>query len=281
MYRYILTTALLCAVAGTANAQISFGGETRFGVQHDAGAVTQTFLSSRTRLNVTMSGTTDGGLTFGAFTRFQTTNTGTGVASGARSFIAANGFRLEVGNADGAIARRVNIDAGSMGFTDTGPGGGGWRPATHAGYATFSSGGAGPNLVRLDADFGAFGVSISARSAVGNAAEAAVSYRAQGLRLGLGGHENGNATLSAEYAANDLAAGAVVSRTGVDTNWRLWGSYAFGANTARLIYSSVGGANAWGAGLTHDLGGGARLQAAVGQNLAGNTVAELGVNLRF
>lgn len=297
MKKLLIASTALVLTTGAAAAQISFGGETRFGIAHDSAAATQTVLSQRTRLNITMSGTTDGGLSFGAFTRIQTTNTATGVHTGARSWIAANGFRLEVGNIDGAVARRVPLYAGQfgrggIGFT------GMFRasPMTHAGYTEFASAGAGPNAIRLDADFGAFGVSLSGETGAGGRNELGVSYSAGGIAAGLGLRDTAAGTqgsLHLGYTAGAIAVGVLATQypgAGGGTNTRLYGSYTMGANTFSLSATQVNALPAFGAPVTgtavalaysHNLGGGATFRAAVGQSTDNATIAEVGLNLNF
>lgn len=292
MKKLLIASTALVLSAGVAQAQVSFAGTSRFGIEHNSGAATQTTLSTRTRLNVTMSGTTDGGLSFGAFTRFQTTNTATGVASGSRVFISANGFRLEAGNIDGAVARRVglyngNFGAGGFGYT----GFFGAVPATHAGFTEFSSNGVGPNAIRVDADFGAFGVSLSGETAAGGRNELGLSYSASGISAGLGVRDLAVGTstaLSAQWTGGGFTVGLVGTNNpnGVaGTNARLYGAYTMGANTFSLALSSVGSPaptqNAVAVGYSHNLGGGAILRAALGRDTAGNTRAEVGMNLSF
>lgn len=335
MKKLLIATSALVATAGVAAAQVSVSGSARFGLQYVANVpagTTSYIVSNRLRVNFAMSGTADNGVTFGAFTRLniqQGLNVGNNVSasrvSGGHVFLAANGFRITVGNMGGAVAHRVALYGGGLGYTGSfGVGanfdGGGlvdntgvgavMVPTTHTAYSEQSNGGGGFTGVRVDADFGDFGASIGFVSLIGGGAnpagnsttEVALSYAAGGFSAAIGGRfgnaapantNNNQTSVSLGYRMGDLAVGAVATQIANGalaggTNWRLWGTYTTGPWTLRAtatqINTTVGArptGTAWGIGGSYNLGGGASASLAVGSNLSNNTVAELGVNMRF
>ncbi|MFQ5439155.1 MAG: porin, partial [Paracoccaceae bacterium] len=74
MKKVLLTTSALTLLAGAAAAGVSLSGYGRIGVTYNGGTgVSATY--SRFRLNITGTTQTDGGLTFGAWVRINSTQT--------------------------------------------------------------------------------------------------------------------------------------------------------------------------------------------------------------
>ena len=76
MKRILLATSILAATAGFASAEITLSGDARMGIIGGSGV--DTGFTSRARVKFTMSGETDGGLTFGA--SFEAHNAGSTTA---------------------------------------------------------------------------------------------------------------------------------------------------------------------------------------------------------
>lgn len=267
MKKVLLTTTALTMLAGAAVADVSVSGSARFGLTLAAGAWT---LGTRTRVNFSGSGETDGGLTFGMSTRI---NTGLGAAGTINSpavWISNGMATLTVGNTDGAIASSVALYGGSLGFT----GNGGLRPATHAGYVEGSGGGAGPGNVKVGFALGSFNVVASAVPGSG-VTEMGASYSAGSFTVAAGTSSVGT-SYSATYAAGDMTVG--VLSTG--SNYRVWGTYGMGATTLKLTHTKVVAGTTTGVGVTHSLGGGASVSASYGTSPAGNA-GEVGMNFSF
>ena len=196
MKKILLTTSALTLLAGAAAADVSVGGYARIGVSNsnaaksatDATKVgTQTYL--RNQITFTGSATTDGGLTLSTWTRYRHSAAsskfaGTGAFSAPRLSISNGAMTLTAGNAGGAI------------YTNSGLWGCGtvmWGCADVVGswdWASTSSTGTGPNVVRLDMALG--GASVSLSGGNGNDTEASVSMALGGGSVGIG-YDEGHA----------------------------------------------------------------------------------------
>jgi outer membrane protein OmpU len=210
MNKLLLASSVLALTATTAMADVTLSGDGRFGVRDNgAGAA---FVEGRTRVNFGLSATGDHGLTFGGTLRLSQSYDSVGVATGATTngsvFIGANGFRLTYGDIDGAVARRVAIYGGGLGYT-----GRVGRPATHANYLEGDNGAVAS--VRADYDINGFGISLAAAQGVANDAEIAVSYSASGMSVAAGYEEGGNWSISpVKSASTDAIPSAVTPSTG-------------------------------------------------------------------
>jgi outer membrane protein OmpU len=266
MKKFLIATTALVATAGVAAADVRVSGDGRFGISHAAGVNT---LNGRVRVNFGLSAQGDNGLEFGGFYRVRNNNFGGVDESVAGLFIGAEGFRLNVGNFDGAAATRVAIYGGGLGYT-----GRIGRPSTH-GAAGFLEQSEGLLVVRADYDNAGFGASLSSDGVGGNI-ELGLAYSMDGLSVGFGWADATSIwSISASYKMDDITVGALYT----DGNYRLWASYAMGDITVGATYTNDGADN-FGIGASYALGGGARLHGAIGQH-AGATQAELGVTFAF
>lgn len=274
MKNILLASTALVLSAGIAAAEVRVTGDGRMGV-YDNGVTTR--LDGRVRVNFGLSATGDHGLTFGGTLRIgQSWNGATYTAIGPQNgsvFIQANGLRITYGDIDGAVAQRVAIYGGGMGYT-----GRIGRPATHAGY--LEGDGGAQSSIRVDYDMSGFGVSLAAAQGVANDAEIAVSYSASGLSVAAGYEEGGNWSVSGSYTSGAYTVGLLHSRNGAVNGTRVWGSYAMGATTLRAVVSRVAAVNTYGVGVTYALGGGANFHAAVAREGAATT-AQVGVTFSF
>lgn len=204
MKKILLTTSALTLLAGAAAADVSVGGYARIGVSNsnaaksatDATKVgTQTYL--RNQITFTGSATTDGGLTLSTWTRYRHSASaskfaGTGAFAAPRLSISNGAMTLTAGNAGGAI----NANSGMWGCGTVM-----WGCADVVGswdWASTSSTGTGPNVVRLDMALG--GASVSLSGGNGNDTEASVSMALGGGSVGIG-YDEGHAI--AAVAARD------------------------------------------------------------------------------
>jgi len=222
MKKILLTTSALTLLAGAAAADVSVGGYARIGVSNsnaaksatDATKVgTHTYL--RNQITFSGSATTDGGLTLGSWTRYRHSAgsskfAGTGAFAAPRLSISNGSMTLTAGNAGGAI----NANSGMWGCGTVMWGCadvvGGWD------WASTSSTGTGPNVVRLDMALG--GASVSLSGGNGNDTEASVSMSLGGGSVGVG-YDEGHTTdaVAARVAVNAVAAVAEVITDGVVT----------------------------------------------------------------
>ncbi|MBZ0128501.1 MAG: porin [Rhodobacteraceae bacterium] len=223
MKKILLTTSALTLLAGAAVAEVNVGVTARLGISHVTSAgVTTTTTFNRMRINVSASGETDGGLTFGAFTRFQSGQGAflgaTGVMNGSNVWISNGTMTLTVGNTSGAVGNTAGVyGVGGCGFSaDTsyleycanviG------RANTFPGY---SSGGAGPNVVRLDFSLGSATISVSRNqsAAVGVANnEVAVSFALGSATIGIG-HDDGGVIVAATPSGFSSIGGTYLNAT--------------------------------------------------------------------
>lgn len=291
MKKLLIATTALTMTAGAAAAQgVSVGGDARMGFVYNSLAPTKTTFQHRVRLVFQASVETDSGVTFGIWSRanIQHTNAaGVNNWDGSRIWARAGGLTLTAGYADGAVASRVGLYQGGLGFTGTIA-----RPGTHLGR--FSEENQGENNIRADYTFDSFTASVStgySTAGVINGAalarpELAASYSAAGFTVGAGYKQGGHYALSAVYSQSPFAVGALITRVnGVGTNYRLHGTYAFGATTVGATYTKLTTAKHFGVGATYNLGGGASVRGAVARVKptvgAARTEGQLGVVFSF
>ncbi len=306
MKKVLLTTSALTLIAGAAFADVSLSGSARINIQTNAGSTPahKALVSNRARLNVKLSGQSDGGLSFGASTRLQTTGGAGGSVQGATVFVSNGAVKLSVGNTDGAIASTIGMYA---------VGGCGWSASNAYGnycanvldvfdspFQSSSSGGAGPQVARVD--FGAGPLKLSASTTLNNTTgvgthnEVALSYSAGGFGVSVGANNKGThaaytATQLAALAADGLVAATYTGGTyatlsygnGSGLNVALTGvRYKGGANqngktsayilkagmpvgggNASVFVANDAGGNRSGVNYKYSLGGGASVIAAV------------------
>ncbi len=306
MKKILLTSTALTMLAGAAFAEANVGMTARFGISNTAG-VTSTF--NRMRLNMSASGETDGGLTFGAFMRLQSVTFGTGaggtiVGGGTRVWISNGTATLTVGNTSGAVGNTAGLyGVGGCGFSAS---------TSYLEYCsnvigranTFvgsSSGGGGPNVVRVDFSLGSATVSLSTNQtgvALTTNNELAVSFGLGAATIGIG-YDDGTTTLGGTFLTANMDVGSATvglvyarNNAGV-TAWMLKGSTAVGNGTigAHVASDSDLGTAAttrtrWGLNYRQSLGGGAAAVIAITNGgafgvLATATTVTAGLTLGF
>ncbi|NOX73383.1 MAG: porin [Alphaproteobacteria bacterium] len=319
MKKILLTTTALTMLAGAAAAEISLSGSGRIGVTSTGGT---TAVTHRFRVNFNASGETDGGLTFGAYVRANMNggqgNTSTIVTSagpdgimgtlddvtstisvppraiGAPRLWIGNGTAtLTVGNASGAVAQAGKIWGCGIGFT----GACNDLASTAWSWASHSSGGAGPSVVRLDFALGSANVSISGGSASGGAAndtEVAVNFAMGAATVGVsydnGTLGTGGTTLNVAFDAGSANIGVAYARSdngfsGYNANVK----YGMGAGTlyagaGTQIIGTGGAATAtaatWFVSYMQSLGGGATAGVSM-RSTGGTLTTDAGVKFSF
>lgn len=297
MKKLLIATTALTMTAGAAAAQstVTVGGDARMGFAYDSALLAnKTTFQHRVRLVFQASVETDSGVTFGVWSRanIQHSNTALPGANqnnwdGSRIWARAGGLTVTAGYADGAVLSRVGIYQGGLGFTNTIA-----RPGIHLGR--FSEERQGENTVRADYTVDAFTASVSVGYSTAGVIngpavdrpELAVSYRAAGFNVGAGFKQGGHYALSATYGQDAWSVGALAVRVnGVGTNYRLHGTYAFGATTVGATFSKLTTAKHFGIGANYNLGGGASVRGAVARVKptvgAASTQAQLGVTFSF
>ncbi|MCA8867120.1 MAG: porin [Rhodobacteraceae bacterium] len=295
MKKVLLTTSALTLLAGAAAADVTVGATARMGVIHDS---VSTRTENRMRINVSGSGETDGGLTFGAFARFQSGHGpalgATGVMNGSNVWISNGTMTLSMGNIGGAIDQNGGIySVGGCGFSSStnyeqycanviGQG--------NATFASLSSGGAGPGangIARVDFALGSANVSVSGGNAYDTELAATFSLGSATVSVGF---DNGVGLGGGTYisAAFDLGS-ANIGITGFqdrtaanNTSWILKARFAVGSGNIGVFAADdkISGGNRYGINYTQSLGGGATAYVSVSDqqfagafSAAGTTVA--------
>ena len=220
MKKVLLTTSALTLLAGAAAADVGLSGHARIGISNSTAAVSATDTTKvgtvnylRNQITFTGSATSDGGLTLSTWTRYRQSASssvfsGTGAFSAPRISVSNGAISLTAGNAGGAINNNAGIwgcGAIMWGCDDIV---GSWD------WASTSSTGAGPNVVRLDMALGSASVSVSGGN--GNDSEVAMSLPMGGGSVGIG-YDAGHATaaVAARVAVNAVAAVEEVITDGV------------------------------------------------------------------
>lgn len=276
MKKFLLATSILAASAGFAAAEVAVSGSARMGIIYDE--VNEAQFSSRVRVSFGMSGTTDGGLEFGASVRADQSGQG-GTANGDSTVFIKGAFgKLTMGDTGNAPDSLVGQVSG-------------------VGY--------GAGLLDGKADIGFLG----GNAATGVQYEYSTGAITVALGMGQAGSANDYMSVAAKYAADaysvalgyeDSTAGDVLSLSGsatfgaatvkvkaaddsrkADVGYALSVDYTTGAATITAFYADDNAVDAnIGLGVSYDLGGGAAVKAGVG-SVAGVTAAEVGVTMSF
>jgi hypothetical protein len=177
MKKILLSTSALTLLAGAAAADVNVSGYGRIGISSTAGKSAQ---YTRVNLNFSGSSTTDGGLTMNVQTRMRATGAATAVWAAPTASISNGSMTLHVGNSTGAIGSTAGIwgcGAVMWGCSDL-------ADDNWSNWASRSSGGAGPDVVRLDMALG--GASVSVSGGNGNDTELSVSIPMGNGSIGIG-----------------------------------------------------------------------------------------------
>ena len=278
MKKVLLTTSALTLLAGAASA-VDIGGYARIGISNAGGATTNYL---RNQITFTGSASTDGGLTMSTWTRYRhsaaaSVFSGTGSLAAPRISVSNGAMTLTAGNAGGAI----NANSGMWGC-----GAAMWGCADVVGswdWASTSSTGAGPNVVRLDMALG--GASVSVSGGNGNDTEASLSVPMGGGSVGIGFDQNSaaNQTISVNWSGTmaGMSAGLRTSQSGGSTGYIANVSAPMAAGSVYVFAGkTLGGANNYGLRYNQSLGGGASMQAGV-TSAGGTTTVGAGVAFGF
>ena len=278
MKKVLLTTSALTLLAGAASA-VDIGGYARIGISNAGGATTNYL---RNQITFTGSASTDGGLTMSTWTRYRhsaasSVFSGTGSLAAPRISVSNGAMTLTAGNAGGAI----NANSGMWGC-----GAAMWGCADVVGswdWASTSSTGAGPNVVRLDMALG--GASVSVSGGNGNDTEASLSVPMGGGSVGIGFDKNSSAnqTISVNWSGTmaGMSAGVRTSQSGGSTGYIANVSAPMAAGSVYVFAGkTLAGANNYGLRYNQSLGGGASMQAGM-TSAGGTTTVGAGVAFGF
>ena len=281
----IATTALMLsagiAAAESHAAPVTVSGNARMGVMNNG---TDTAFTSRVRASLKMSGTTDGGLSFGG--SFDVHNAAAAANGSSGSVFLSGAFgKIAMGDVDSAVQAAVGqVDQKSLLVLD-GP-----QEVPHIG------GGASADDPSLLYSFTTGNISLFLGATDG--------------KTGIGGAADERISVGAKFATDKFSVGVGFADDGAATETSVGGSATFGAATVKAVVSdrddalgmnfalSVSGTFSGvgvtaffrdgdslvdpniGVGASYDLGGGATVVGGVG-SVAGSTVADLGVSFSF
>ena len=298
MKKILAATTALAFVGGAAFAEpssiagggLTIGGEARFGLEYNSEPGTvmdvltldgveyygvdhgnpnpSTTFHQRISLNFAGSGTTDGGLTFGAESVFH--SGGSGIDEG-KVYLIAGGATLSFGGNDTA-------DTLAGGITDVGIKGIGVDDVAEKGYRDTTA-----DDVLYKHAFGALTLAASAGPA-GDSNEYAVgaSFTSAGMTVGVGWDSNETTSLGLKYTIDAITANAYMARRSGGDGMGADVSYKLDATTVKAVFArNSSGADAGGVGLEHDLGGGATVVGGFGQVADNVSKAELGMTFAF
>ncbi|WP_107498388.1 porin [Thalassobius sp. I31.1] len=305
MNKILLATTALVATAGVASADVALSGWAEIGLVDDG--VNDVQFHHDMDVRFTLSGETDGGLTFGATIDLDEVSSGISAdASPAAVFISGGFGTVTMGDTDGAYDWAMADVAVGGAIADDHTAHGGYND--HA-FADAAGSGRDGQVLRYDNTFGDFGVALSAQldesgGLPGNDDSFGLGLRYNaalgGLDLGLGlaVQDNGANTIAGLSVdttfANGLRAilnysdldGAVAGGTAKDSHTALGLAYTSGALTVSANYGSYDGtvaandAEGYGLAVNYDLGG-AEVQFGYGDTDGGNSTWSLGLAMSF
>lgn len=271
---------------------LSIAGNGRMGVQYDSNGFaggTNWRTESRLQLNFTASAEADHGLRFGAFSRVEVSQGGTGDFSGHRVWAEAANLQLTFGNQDGAIATtgtargiggRVGYEGGQL-HGETGGLRGVVTRFNGTGATGNNAGGESTVHLRYSADNWQAAISTERGRGIEIAARSQIDAftLAAGHQTARGGTLRASA-ISAHYDGGEWGVTGLAARVGAQTNWSVAANAALGAGEAYGYVGRTGGNNAYGLSYGYGVGGGARIVAG-GERVGGRATASLGVSFRF
>lgn len=303
MKKVLLATTMLAGTAGFASAEVAISGYAEMGIWSNAAGDVQFWHDMD--VTFTMTGTTDGGLEFGAKIDLDEAGNLGGNGdhdTGGDVWISGAFGKLTMGDTDGALDWAVaEMDGGMTSIADD-----------HSTHNAFFSGngfdGAADNqVVRYENTFGDIGFAISAEQgdngigAVDDILAIGVKYTADlggtDVALGLGYQDAGAAGSVVGVSAGAALAGGFGAKIGyldyndhatIEKHLGLEISYKSGPIGVSVNYGKVdevGGTDfdSWGAVANYDLGGGAVVMFGYGSDVGGTTDDQwsLGLGLSF
>jgi len=279
MKKVLLATTLLVAGASVAAAEVTLSGDARMGIIQNFADVTS--FSSRARVQFTLAGESDSGLSFGGSFR---AGDAVGAAAGANGSVFISGAfgKLSMGDLDGAAQNAVGQVDG-VGYVNQGD----LNEVTYIGK--------GANTVaNYEYTAGAFTGYLSSGQVSGATTPWAIGakYAGEGYTVALGYENNDNGTKHTIVGVTGSFSGATLkaiygkaSGTISGSQFAVSASYTVDAFTGTLFVSDdseLGGAKGSGIGVAYDLGGGAALKGGYSKNHTANTDAfDLGVTMSF
>lgn len=282
MKKILLATSALVMVAGAASAEVALSGSARMGLIYDG---EDTLMTSRVRVNFSMSGETDTGLSFGASVRNDQSGQGNTQNTDSTVFISGGFGKLTMGDVDTAANALVGHVSG-VGLTGLGD----WNELRYLGHEKTAA------LYEYSAGALTFALSagqiedLDANAANDDAYSIAVKYAADAYTVALGYETAGDVdhiALGASATFGSATAKFVASDTdiaGDATQYALSLDYAMGATTLTAFVTDEDEVNNFGIGASYDLGGGAKFVAGivnVDDPSVDDTIADVGLSFSF
>ncbi|WP_395543044.1 porin [Neotabrizicola sp. sgz301269] len=316
MKKILLATTMLAGTAGFAAAEgaVALSGSAEMGIWSDAYGDLQFWQDVEVKF--TMSGTTDGGLEFGAVIDLDETNVDAASGqdypsaynddSGTSVYISGSFGKLTLGDTDGALDWALaDMDNGLTSITDD--------HTTHVAWFGGSDmdgkAGADGQILRYENTFGAFGFAVSLEQAdegeglVDDTFGIGVKYTANlggtDVNLGLGYQDSGDRDGSAigvsaaatfggaftgkiGYISFDDSSRNLDSHIGAELTY-VSGPIGVGVNYGKVEQVVGDSYDSWGAVANYDLGGGAKVEFGYGSDVngLGDDQWSLGIGMSF
>lgn len=289
MKKLLITSTALVATAGMAAADghIALSGFAEMGISDAGGEVG---FHTDTEFNVSMSGETDGGLSFGVSINSDEALSASAddEDDGGIAIFLSGGFgNVTLGDTDGALDWALTEVAMGTALTDD--------HTAHGGYSGNSAldGTYDGQVLRYDNTYGDFGVALSYEIDDAGAGDdvlgLGVKYNADlggtTLGIGLGYQDNGTTdVVGVSLAAGFGAVDAVLNYwdAGAETYTAIGLGYTAGPLLVHVNYGEFdSGASGYGAVVNYDLGGGATLALGYGDTDGGDSTWSFGLSMGF
>ncbi|NBZ88578.1 porin [Stagnihabitans tardus] len=277
MKKILLATTVLAMTASVAAAEVAVSGSARMGIINNG---VDTEFSSRVRIQFDGSGTTDGGLSFGASIRADQSGQG-GTANGDSTVFVSGSFgKLTMGDVAGGAADNLVGQVSGVGY--------GASAADGKQEIGFLGGTA--TAARYDYTSGALSVSVGIGqvTAADEAKSIAVKYAPGTYSVAVGFSDTATDSQidllgSATFGAATVKARVADRDSAADIAYAVSLDYVTGAATITAFAASntdFAGADNTGLGVSYDLGGGAAVKAGV-VDANGTTVYDAGITMSF
>lgn len=269
MKKLLLASTVLAASAGYAAADVDLSGDAQVGVIYDGANFN---LHNETYIYVAASGTTDGGLEFGAdFTITAMSFADATGAIGATSvYVSGDYGTVTVGPDVSEAYWNIIGGAPDVGYSGLGVDNVFENGANYSNY--FAS------QVNWNATFG--DATVAASATTGGLYQVGAKYSFGDYSVGALYDSNGGIfSAAADASFGDIGVGVAASFASTIA-YAVDASYATGAWTFSAVYAADGTTTAYGATASYDLGGGAAIAGGVA-NVGGTTVADLGITMAF
>ena len=281
MQKLLASTAILVLTAGLAAADVTLSGDARMGVIDDFGA-DNTGFTSRARVKFTLTGITDGGISFGAEFRMNDAEAAN-IGDAGEVYIAGTFGKLTMGDIDSAAEQAVGQVSG-VGLTGLGD----------LNEVAYNAEGDEPATPRLSYEYsrGAFTGYVSMVDPIADTERYAVGVKfASDLYSVSLGYEDVETGFSQVLIGGSVIAGPVTGKlvygdtqdAGDGRQLAVSLDYALDALTLTgFAQQGFDSSDRYGLGATYDLGGGASVIGGyVKGNSTGQDAMDLGVSFDF